>query len=94
MRAVLAPPYFFPWHCRAGYINHFYNQKRTHSSLGTGDIPVQTDEFELVINSKMAAALSVKVPERVLARATKMVDRLHSERHSRFRTALGGLRAT
>jgi len=40
-----------------------------------GEIPVeQTDEFELVINSKTAAALGVKIPERVLARATKIVD--------------------
>jgi ABC-type uncharacterized transport system substrate-binding protein len=67
---------------------------RILKGANAGDIPVQTDEFELVINSKTAAALSVKIPERVLARATKIVDRLHSERQSRFRTALGGLRAT
>ena len=75
MRAVLAAAVLLPWHCRAGYIDRFYNQKRIHSSLGTGDIPVQeTDEFELVINSKTAAAFGVKIPERVLARATKIVD--------------------
>lgn len=38
------------------------------------DIPVeQGDEFELAVNSKTAAALGVKVPERVLARATRIV---------------------
>jgi putative ABC transport system substrate-binding protein len=38
-------------------------------------IPVeQADEFELAINAKTAAALGVKIPERVLARATKIVD--------------------
>jgi putative ABC transport system substrate-binding protein len=40
-----------------------------------GEVPVQqADEFELVINSKTAAALGLKIPERVLARATKIVD--------------------
>jgi putative ABC transport system substrate-binding protein len=39
------------------------------------EIPVeQADEFELVINSKTAAALAVKIPERVLARATKIIS--------------------
>lgn len=38
-------------------------------------IPVeQADEFELAINSKTATALGVKIPERVLARATRIVD--------------------
>jgi ABC-type uncharacterized transport system substrate-binding protein len=40
-----------------------------------GEIPVeQAGEYELVINAKTAAALGVKIPERVLARATKIVD--------------------
>ena len=39
------------------------------------EIPVeQGDEFELAVNSKTAAALGVKVPERVLARATRIVS--------------------
>lgn len=39
------------------------------------DIPVeQGDEFELAVNAKTAAALGVKVPERVLARATRIVQ--------------------
>lgn len=39
------------------------------------DIPVeQADEFELAINAKTAKALGVKVPESVLARATKIVQ--------------------
>jgi len=38
------------------------------------DIPVeQGDEFELVVNAKTAAALGVRIPERVLARATRIV---------------------
>jgi putative ABC transport system substrate-binding protein len=39
------------------------------------DIPVeQADEFEFVINSTTAQALGVKIPERVLARATRIVQ--------------------
>lgn len=39
------------------------------------EIPVeQADEFELVINAKTAAALGVKIPESVLARATRIVQ--------------------
>ena len=39
------------------------------------DIPVeQADEFELVINAKTARALGVKIPESVLARATRIVS--------------------
>lgn len=38
------------------------------------DIPVeQADEFEMAINAKTAKALGVKVPESVLARATRIV---------------------
>lgn len=38
-------------------------------------IPVeQADEFELVINAKTAAALGVKIPESVLARAIRIVQ--------------------
>jgi len=41
----------------------------------TADIPVeQADEFELAINSKTARALGVKIPESVLARATRIVQ--------------------
>ena len=40
-----------------------------------GEIPVeQADEFELVINAKTAAVLGIRIPERVLARATKIVS--------------------
>jgi len=40
-----------------------------------GAIPVeQADEYELVLNAKTAAQLGVKVPERVLARATKIIN--------------------
>jgi putative ABC transport system substrate-binding protein len=40
-----------------------------------GDIPVeQADEFELVINAKTASVLGVKIPEGVLARATKIIN--------------------
>jgi putative ABC transport system substrate-binding protein len=39
------------------------------------DIPVeQADEFVLVINSKTAKALGVRIPESVLARATRIVQ--------------------
>lgn len=39
------------------------------------DIPVeQDDEFELVINAKTAKALGVKIPESVMARATRIVQ--------------------
>ena len=39
------------------------------------DIPVeQADEFELTINAKTARALGIKVPEAVLARATRIVQ--------------------
>jgi putative tryptophan/tyrosine transport system substrate-binding protein len=39
------------------------------------EIPVeQADEFELAINAKTAKALGVKVPESVLARATRIVQ--------------------
>ena len=39
------------------------------------DIPVeQADEFELAINAKTAKALGVKIPESVLARATRIVE--------------------
>jgi putative ABC transport system substrate-binding protein len=39
------------------------------------EIPVeQADEFELVINAKTAAALGLKIPESVLARATRIVQ--------------------
>src|SRR2546428_11417382 len=38
------------------------------------DIPVeQADEFELAINAKTARALNIKIPETVLARATRIV---------------------
>ena len=41
----------------------------------TADIPVeQADEFELAVNSKTARAIGVKIPESVLARATKIVQ--------------------
>ena len=39
------------------------------------DIPVeQADEFELTINAKTARALGVKIPESVVARATRIVQ--------------------
>lgn len=39
------------------------------------DIPVeQADEFELAINAKTARALGLKIPESVLARATRIVQ--------------------
>jgi putative ABC transport system substrate-binding protein len=39
------------------------------------DIPVElADEFDLIINAKTARALGVKVPESVLARATRIVE--------------------
>jgi len=39
------------------------------------DIPVeQADEFELAINVKTAKALGLKIPESVLARATRIVQ--------------------
>lgn len=39
------------------------------------DIPVeQADEFELTINARTAKALGVKIPESVLARATRIVQ--------------------
>src|SRR5712692_3161166 len=39
------------------------------------DIPVeQADEFELTVNAKTARALGIKVPESVLARATRIVQ--------------------
>jgi putative ABC transport system substrate-binding protein len=39
------------------------------------DIPVeQADEFELVINARTAKALALKIPESVLARATRIVQ--------------------
>jgi putative ABC transport system substrate-binding protein len=39
------------------------------------DIPVeQIDEFVLVINAKTARALGVKIPESVLARATRIIE--------------------
>jgi putative ABC transport system substrate-binding protein len=39
------------------------------------DIPVeQADEYELVINAKTARALGLKIPESVLARATRIVQ--------------------
>jgi putative ABC transport system substrate-binding protein len=39
------------------------------------DIPVeQADEFELAVNAKTARALGVKIPESVLARATRIVQ--------------------
>lgn len=39
------------------------------------DIPVeQADEFELVINAKTARAIGVKIPESVMARATRIVQ--------------------
>jgi putative ABC transport system substrate-binding protein len=38
------------------------------------DIPVeQADEFELVVNAKTAKALGVKIPESVMARATRLI---------------------
>ena len=38
-------------------------------------IPVeQADQFELVINSTTAATLGVKIPERILARATRIIQ--------------------
>jgi putative ABC transport system substrate-binding protein len=38
------------------------------------DIPIeQADEFELAVNSKTARALGVRIPESVLARATRIV---------------------
>ena len=38
------------------------------------DIPVeQADEFELVINSSVAKRLGVRIPESVLARATRII---------------------
>lgn len=39
------------------------------------DIPVeQADEFELVINAKTARSLGVKIPESVMARATRIIQ--------------------
>jgi len=39
------------------------------------DIPVeQADEFELVIDARIARALGVKIPESVLARATRIIS--------------------
>ena len=39
------------------------------------DIPVeQADEFELAVNAKTARALGVKLPESVLARATRIIS--------------------
>lgn len=39
------------------------------------DIPIeQVDEFELAVNAKTAKALGVKIPESVLARATRIVQ--------------------
>jgi len=39
------------------------------------DIPVeQVNEFELVVNLKMAKMLGVKIPYSVLARATKVIE--------------------
>jgi len=39
------------------------------------DIPVeQADEFELAVNAKTARALDVRIPESVLARATRIVQ--------------------
>ena len=39
------------------------------------DIPIeQADEFELTVNAKTARALGVKIPESVLARATRIVQ--------------------
>jgi putative ABC transport system substrate-binding protein len=39
------------------------------------DIPVeQADEFELAVNANTARALGVRVPESVLARATRIVQ--------------------
>lgn len=40
-----------------------------------GNIPVeQADEFELLLNAKTAKALGVKIPESVMARATRIVQ--------------------
>jgi putative tryptophan/tyrosine transport system substrate-binding protein len=48
---------------------------RILKGANAGDIPVeQADEFELVINAKTAAGLGLTIPERVLARATKIVN--------------------
>jgi ABC-type uncharacterized transport system substrate-binding protein len=39
------------------------------------EIPVeQADEFELVVNAKVARALGIKIPESVMARATRIVQ--------------------
>ena len=40
-----------------------------------GEIPVeQDDEFELVVNARAARALGIKIPESVMARATRIVQ--------------------
>ena len=48
---------------------------RILKGANAGDIPVeQADEFELVINAKTASGLGLMIPERILARATKIVS--------------------
>jgi putative ABC transport system substrate-binding protein len=40
-----------------------------------GGIPVeQADEFELAINGRTARTLAIRIPESVLARATKIIN--------------------
>jgi putative ABC transport system substrate-binding protein len=66
-----------------GYGAHPTKGTRRAAELGVrilkgakpADIPVeQDDEFELVINSKAVRALGVRIPESVMARATKIVQ--------------------
>jgi putative ABC transport system substrate-binding protein len=66
-----------------GYGAHPTKGTRRAAELGArilkgarpADIPVeQDDEFELVVNSKTAKALGLKIPESVRARATKIVQ--------------------
>lgn len=48
---------------------------RIFNGAKPADIPVeQADEVELTINAKTAKALSLKIPESVLARATRIVQ--------------------
>jgi len=73
-------------HAQAGYLLSFgvdpSKVSRRVAEIGArilkgakpAEIPVeQADEFELVINAKTARSLGVKVPESVLARATRIV---------------------